>query len=113
MRGVTVILKEKTNIGTDALGQDIFSTKDVSINDVLVGRPESTEIQNALTLYGKQIAYTLSIPKGDTHVWYKSQVVLPAPWSATFNVIGDAVETIEANTPTRWNRVVQLERIDG
>lgn len=113
MRGVTVILKEKTKTGTDALGQDVFTTKDVSIDDVLVGKPESTDIQNALTLYGSKIAYTLSIPKGDTHIWEKSQVVLPAPWSETFDVIGKPEETIDANTPTRWNRVVQLERIDG
>ena len=39
MRGVTVILKEKTKTGTDALGQDVFTTKDVSIDDVLVGKP--------------------------------------------------------------------------
>lgn len=113
MRGVTVILKEKTQTGTDAFGQPVYETTDVPIDDVLVGRPESTDIQNTLSLYGKKITYTLSIPKGDTHVWYKSQVVLPAPWNETFNVIGDAIETIEANTPTRWNRVVHLERIDG
>lgn len=113
MRGVTVTLKQKTQSGTDALGQPIYTTTDVNISDVLVGKPESSDVENALTMYGKRIAYTLAIPKGDTHVWYKSQVTLPAPWSSTFNVIGDVVETIDANTPTRWNRIVQLERIDG
>lgn len=113
MRGVTVTLKEKTQTGSDNLGQPVYKTTDVSINDVLVGKPESNDVENVLTLYGKRIAYTLAIPKGDTHVWYKSQVTLPAPWSNTFNVIGDATETIEANTPTRWNRIVYLERIDG
>lgn len=113
MRGVAVTLKQKTQAGTDALGQPIYTTIDVVINDVLVGKPESSDVENALTMYGKRIAYTLAIPKGDTHVWYKSQVTLPAPWSSTFNVIGDVVETIDANTPTRWNRIVQLERIDG
>lgn len=113
MRGVTVTLKSKTQTGTDALGQPVYETKDVAVNDVLVGLPESSDIQNALTLYGKKITYTLAIPKGDTNVWYKHQVTLPAPWSETFNVIGDVTETIDANTPTRWNRKVQLERIDG
>lgn len=113
MRGVAVTLKQKTQTGTDALGQPIYTTTNVVINDVLVGKPESSDVENALTMYGKRIAYTLAIPKGDTHVWYKSQVILPAPWSNTFNVIGDVVETIDANTPTRWNRIVQLERIDG
>lgn len=113
MIGVTVTLKERTQTGTDALGQPVYKITDVTINDVLVGNPEVSDIQNAMTMYGKRIAYKLAIPKGDTHVWHKSQVVLPAPWSTTFNVIGDVVETIDANTPTRWNRIVQLERIEG
>ena len=113
MIGVTVTLKERTQTGTDALGQPVYKTTDVTINDVLVGNPEVSDVQNAMTMYGKRIAYKLAIPKGDTHVWYKSQVVLPTPWNATFNVIGDVIETIDANTPTRWNRIVQIERIDG
>ena len=113
MKGVTVTLKKKTQTGTDALGQPTYSETNVEVNDVLIGEPNTEDIQNALTMYGKRIAYTLAIPKGDTNAWYKAQVILPSPWSETFNVIGDVTETIDANTPTRWNRKVQLERIDG
>lgn len=113
MKGVTVTLKSKTQTGTDDFGNPTYRTIDVSVDDVLVGEPSTSDIENALTLYGKRIAYTLAIPKGDTNVWAKSEVVLPAPWNATFNVIGDVTEGIEENIPLRWNRKVHLERLEG
>lgn len=113
MKGVTVTLKSKTQDGTDRFGQSIYKTTDVSVDDVLVGEPSTSDIENAMTMYGKRIAYTLAIPKGDANTWAKSEVVLPAPWSATFKVIGDATEGIEANIPGRWNKKVHLERLEG
>ena len=113
MKGVTVTLKQKTQSGTDAFGQPIYTTKDVEVKDVLVGEPTSSDVQNVLTMYGKRIAYTLAIPKGDTNTWFKCQVALPAPWSETFNVIGDFTAGIEENIPLRWNKKVHLERITG
>ena len=113
MKGVTITLKKKTLTGKDALGQPTYSESNVNVNDVLIGEPSAEDIQNALTMYGKRIAYTLAIPKGDTNVWYKTQVTLPSPWSETFNVIGDAIMGIEENIPLRWNKKVHIERIDG
>ena len=113
MKGVTVTLKQKVQTGTDAFGQPIYTTTDVQIDDVLVGEPSTSDVENALTMYGKRIAYTLAIPKGDANTWYKNQVVLPSPWSATFNVIGDATAGIEENIPLRWNKKVHLERLEG
>lgn len=113
MKGVTVTLKQKIQDGTDPFGQPIFTTKDIEVNDVLVGEPSSTDIETMLNLYGKRIAYTLALPKGDANTWFKCQVVLPAPWSATFNVIGDFTAGIEQNVPTRWNKKVHLERAEG
>lgn len=113
MKGVSVTLKKKTKTGTDAFGQPVYTETDIEVKDVLVGEPTTEDIQNAITVYGSQIAYTLAIPKGDTNDWCKAKVVLPAPWSATFNVIGDAIMGIEANIPLRWNKKVHLERLDG
>ena len=113
MKGVTITLLQKTQTGTDPLGQPTFSTKEVSVKDVLVGEPSSSDIETVLTKYGKRVAYTLGLPKGDENTWYKAQVKLPAPWSATFNVIGDFTAGIEENVPTRWNKKVHLERIEG
>lgn len=113
MKGVTIILKSKTKTGVDDFGQPIYEEKDVSVDDVLIGEPSAEDIQTALTEYGKRIAYTLAIPKGDENTWYKCRVTLPAPWSETFNVIGDAIMGIEANIPLRWNKKVHIERLDG
>lgn len=113
MKGVTVTLKTKTQTGVDDFGQPIYSETDVDVHDVLIGEPNTDDIQNALTRYGKIISYTLAIPKGDNNNWYKCQVVLPAPWSETFNVIGDAIMGIEENIPLRWNKKVHIERVSG
>ena len=113
MKGVTVVLKKKTQTGKDAFGQPVFSETDVEVKDVLIGEPSTDDIQNTITRYGKVVAYTLAIPKGDTNIWADTKVVLPSPWSETFNVIGDAIMGIEENIPLRWNKKVHLERISG
>lgn len=113
MKGVTITLKVKTKTGDDDFGQPVYTETDTEIHDVLVGEPSTEDIQNAITSYGKRVAYTLAIPKGDTNTWCKCKVALPAPWSETFNVIGDAVMGIEENIPLRWNKKVYLERLDG
>lgn len=113
MKGVSVILKKKIQTGLDAFGQPIYSETDVEVKDVLIGQPDTDDIQNAITKYGKRITYTLGIPKGDTNDWEKAKVVLPSPWNETFNVVGDAIMGIEENIPLRWNKKVHLERLDG
>lgn len=113
MKTVTVVLKKKTQSGTDGFGQPIYTTKDVQVKDVLVGEPSTTDIQNALTMYGVRVSYTLAVPKGDSNDWRDAEVVLPAPWSATYHVVGDPTEGIEENIPLRWNKKVHLERMDG
>lgn len=113
MRGVTVKLKVKTESGTDSLGMPIYSESWVEVEDVLIGEPSSTDIENNLTMYGKRTKYTLAIPKGDTHYWEDTEVELPAPWSITMSTIGQSIIGIEANVPTRWNRKVHLESSTG
>ena len=113
MKGVTVTLKSKTKTGVDDFGQPVYTETNVEVADVLIGEPDAEDIQTAITEYGKRIAYTLAIPKGDTNTWYKCQVTLPAPWSETFNVIGDAIMGIEENIPLRWNKKVHIERLNG
>lgn len=113
MKGITVQLKVYTVTGTDLFGQPISTATPVNISDVLVGEPSTTDIENNLTMYGKRTAYTLAIPKGDTHVWEDSEVVLPDPFAGTYRVIGNAIAGIEANIPLRWNKKVHLEKIEG
>ena len=69
MTGITVILHERVQTGVDAFGAPTYEPVDVSVENVLVGEPSGDEVVNDLTLYGKRLAYTLAIPKGDTHDW--------------------------------------------
>ena len=112
MTGVTITLTVKTQTGTDSFGQPTYSTTTENVPDVLVGEPSTEDITNAITMYGKKIAYTLAIPKGDTHVWENTEVALPEPFGGTYHTIGYPTAGIEANIPLRWNKKVHLERIE-
>ena len=103
----------KTQVGVDLFNQPAYETKYEDVADVLVGEPSSTDIENNITMYGKRTAYTLAIPKGDEHVWEDTEVILPAPFSATFRTIGRATAGIEENIPLRWNKKVHLEAVEG
>lgn len=107
MKGETVGLVVKTQTGTDPFGHPIYSEEIVLVNDVLVGQPTSDEIVSTLDLTGKKIAYMLGIPKGDTHVWTDTDVII---WGERFRTIGYPVTGTQANIPLRWGQNVKVER---
>lgn len=107
MKGETVGLVVKTQTGTDPFGHPIYSEKIVNVEDVLVGQPTSDEIVSTLNTTGKMIAYTLGIPKGDTHVWTDTEVII---WGERYRTIGFPVTGTQANIPLRWGQNVQVER---
>ena len=113
MKGITVTLTVKTMKGADSFGKPVYSTTTTDVNDVLVGEPTTDDITNALTMYGKKIAYTLAIPKGDTNVWEDTTVTLPDPFAGTYHTIGFPTAGIEENIPLRWNKKVHLEKLEG
>lgn len=107
MKGMTVQLVVKTETGTDPFGAPIYTEELVDINDVLVGQPSSEDVLSTLELTGKRIAYTLGIPKGDTHVWENTDVII---WGERFRTIGFPQTGIQENIPLRWGSNVQVER---
>ena len=113
MRGVTVSIVVKTKIGTDDFNQPIFSETVETVDDVLVGEPSSDDITNALTLHGAKVLYRLAIPKGDTHDWDGTRVILPEPFAGEYKTVGIPTAGIDANIPLRWNKKVLLERYEG
>ena len=110
IHGIDITLITKTQTGTDALNHPIYTEKEESVADVLVGEPSSDEITSTLSLYGKQVKYTLAIPKGDTHTWIDTQVILPEPFEGKYRTIGYPTAGIDANIPLRWNKKVMIER---
>ncbi|MBO4863850.1 MAG: hypothetical protein J5517_05770 [Eubacterium sp.] len=107
MKGMTVQLAVKTLTGTDAFGAPIYSEELVNIDDVLVGQPSSNDVITTLELTGKRIAYTLGIPKGDTHNWVDTDVIF---FGERFRTIGIPMTGIQENIPLRWGSNIQVER---
>lgn len=113
MKGIDITLISKIANGVDAFNQPVYKDTRITVSDVLVGEPSTTDIENNLTAYGKRTAYTLAIPKGDTNVWEDGEVELPLPFGGTYRVIGKPTAGIEVNIPLRWNKKVHLEQLEG
>ena len=64
LKGIDIILYEKTKTGEDAFHAPIYTETPVTVHNVLVGEPATEDIVNDLQLYGRRLAYTLALPKG-------------------------------------------------
>lgn len=107
IHGITVRLYEKTKIGTDAFNAPVYTETPVDVENVLVGEPSSDDIVNDMQLYGKRVAYTLAIPKGDAHSWDDVTVEF---FGQKFRTYGGVTQGIEAMVPLAWNKKVKVER---
>lgn len=106
-RGIDITLYNKTKIGVDGFNRPQYSETAETVSNVLVGMPTSQEMVDVLELTGKKVAYTLGIPKGDTHVWEGKKVSF---FGETFQVIGYPTQGIEELIPLDWNKKVMVER---
>lgn len=109
MKGVSVLLHVKTQTGVDALNNPVFSDETVTVSNVLIGEPDTTDITSSIDLYGKRIAYMLGIPKGDTHNWENTEVEF---FGQKYRTFGNTIEGIEENVPTPWHKKVRVERFE-
>ncbi len=112
IKGVRVLLTQKTQAGVDELKAPVYTETQVAVENVLVGQPTSEDAATAWNLYGKRIAYTLAIPKGDAHNWTDTTVTLPAPFQGVYKTVGFPTAWIEENIPLDWNMKVQVERYE-
>lgn len=107
MYGMTVQLVVKTQTGVDEYKRPVYSETLVDVHDVLVGQPSTEELITSLQVDGKKIAYVLGIPKGDTHSWVDTDVII---WGERFKTIGFPQTGIQENIPLRWGQNVKVER---
>lgn len=107
MRGISVVLYERTRVGVDELNNAVWEETPVTVDNVLVGQPSTDEVTNTLNLYGKKLDYVLGIPKGDEHNWANSEIWI---FGKRFRSFGDVIEGIEANIPGRWHKQVRVQR---
>ena len=127
MKGMTIYLVKKIQIGVDGFNQPIYTEDGLfpadevypsaelypnpvmleAVDDCLVGQPSADDVTNTLALYGKKIAYTVGIPKGDTHDWTDAEVEI---WGERFRTIGYPETGIQTNIPLRWGQNIKVER---
>lgn len=109
LRGISIILYTKNKVWEDEFGAPVYEELPEVVNDVLVGEPEGSDVTDTLNLTGKRLAYTLAIPKGDTHEWRDRKVEF---FGRKFRTFGEPVEGIEGMIPLRWNKKVKVERYE-
>ena len=110
IQGISIILTERTQTGVNEINEPIYEETEVTVDNVLVGSPKTDETADALKLYGKELAYTLYLPKGDSHNWENATVTF---FGRTFRTVGLPMTLIEENIPeaVSWNARIQVEAV--
>lgn len=106
IKGIPVILYNKQQAGTDAFGEPIYTETAVTVDNVIVGQPVTSELVTVLDLNGKKAVYTLCIPKGDTHNWEDKKVRF---FNRDWHTFGFCKEFIEDMCPLEWNKQINVE----
>lgn len=109
IKGITVTLYEKTEVGRDEFNHPIYKEKKVEVKNVLVAPASTTEILDMQNLTGKKAVYNIAIPKGDTHTWKDNRVEF---FNQMWRVIGFPQMGIEENIPLDWNQKWMVERYE-
>jgi len=109
IKGISIILYDKVQTGTDDFNKPIVSETPVTVDNVLVYPSTSDEVTDMLNLTGKKAVYTMTIPKGDDHVWKDRKVEF---FGDTYHTIGEPIKGIDANIPLNWNTKVEVEIIE-
>ena len=107
LKGITVILYERQQIGVDAFNKPIYEETAVPVDNVLVAPAQEQEVLDILNLTGRKAVYTLGIPKGDTHIWEDREVEF---FGERWHTIGMPIKGIEEMIPLFWNTKVRVER---
>lgn len=110
IQGIPVTLTERSQTGVNEINEPVYEETEVIVENVLVGQPTTDEVSDALSLYGKRLAYTLYLPAGDSHNWENATVTF---WGRTFRTFGLPMELIDENIPAAipWNIRVKVEAV--
>lgn len=115
MRGIEVTVVRYADGGTDRLGNPIEGAPTYEeVDDVLIA-PSGAADMEASRPEGVTVSMTLHFPKTYTGDLRGCDIELPSPYDVgnPYRVIGDPHPYMDANTPTRWNRPVEVARADG
>lgn len=109
INGIQVTLINEVVTGQDALGNDIYTEVEMTVDDVLVAPTSTDDNIDNTNLWGKTSQYQIAIPKGDTHIWKDQKVRF---FGKTWRIFGEAIEGIESNIPLRWNAKWNVEHYE-
>lgn len=109
IHGMTVTLWNKTQTGSNAFGEPVYTWASKEVENVLVSTPSAQEVTDTLNLTGRKIEYILGIPKGNTDEW-ENQIV--EFFGHKFLTFGIPEQGIEANIPLAWHKKVRVERYE-
>lgn len=107
IKGMTIILVDKVQIGVDPFGKPIYEDKDIEVENVIAAPVSSDDVVNQQSLTGKVAVYSLGIPKGDTHDWEDKEVKF---FGQRWRTFGIPLEGMEHLIPLDWNKKVMVER---
>lgn len=111
MTGMTLTFVKQTQTSTDAMNNPVMGSTDIEVEDCLIApitEPVSAREQQAIEQSRDQVrihlpkAYTGDV--SDSDVTYRGKV---------FHLDSDSVQFMNENTPTRWNRYIRAECING
>lgn len=106
IKGITIKLYSKKEVGVDAFNAPIYEETEENIENVLVAPSSTDDVVTSQDLFGKKAVYTLAIPKGDTHDWVDKTVEF---FGRKWRTFGYPLEGIEENIPLDWNKKVMVE----
>lgn len=106
LSGISVRLLTPSQSDVDDLGVPVYSWAPSTIDNVLVAPSTDQEIAEIYEMYGARAAYTLGIPKTDSHDWTGCRVEF---FGLTWHVIGHPTKGIDDLVPGPWNMKVKVE----
>lgn len=109
IKGISVILLDKTEIGVDDFNHPIYIETEIIVDNVLIAPVKSEEVLTTQNLTGRTAVYTLAIPKNDNHSWDNKIVKF---FDKRWRVFGTPLKGIDAMIPLDWNMKVMVERYE-
>lgn len=111
MKGMTVTFSKKVAAGKDDLNNPTYTTQNISIDDVLIAPiTEPTNARETQALEQQRDQVRVHLPKATNQDISDSSFVYDGK---TFKVDSDSVKFMDENTPTRWNRYLRAECVNG